>query len=88
MHLNKIVNVGIKKSFQISDLFHLEPELTSADFKGFSKFFNKYKEEYKKNVVWGVFQYSRKYWYWAYVTFFCRYVLECSFPLLVKEILD
>lgn len=52
------------------------------------EFFNKNQQKYKKDVLQAVFDYSRKYWILTWIIFLCRYILECSFPLLIKAILN
>lgn len=88
LHLNKIVDRGSKTPYKFEMLYELDDQLLYADFEEFNAFFSKNIEKYKKDVLGAIFAYNRKYFALAHVAFFFRYVGECSFPLLIKQILN
>jgi len=88
LHLNKIVNRGSKTPYKFDMLYELDDQFLYADYEEFNAFFNKNIEKYRKDVLGAIFTYNRKYFALAHVAFFFRYVGECSFPLLIKQILN
>lgn len=87
-HLNKIVDRGSKTPYKFNMLYQLDDQLLYADFEEFNAFFNKNLTKYKKDVLGAVFDINKRYFALAHVVFFFRYIGECSFPLLIKQILN
>lgn len=87
-HLNKIVNAGNKEPYKFNMLYELDDEFLYADYIGFEKFFKQNQKKYEKDVLAAVFAYNSKYIWIANIVFVFRYFLECSFPLLLKQMLN
>jgi hypothetical protein len=69
-------------------LYELDDEFLYEDYRGFEKFFKKNQKKYEKDVLASILDYNGKYIMMANLIFVCRYFLECSFPLLLKQMLN
>lgn len=88
MHFNKIIKRGNKTPYSFDMLYELDDELLYADYIKFEKFFNKNHKKYSKDVLGAVYAYNRRYMWMINFLFVFKYFLECSFPLLLKQLLN
>ena len=87
-HLTKVIVAGNKEDYDFKDLFECEEKILYADFHNFKKFFDTNPKKFQGKFFEGLINYTKKTVRKTTYLYILTYILEMSFPVILKALLD